>query len=145
MANTNQIVALVIGLTVAAVFFVPVVDSITENTGEITVENEEFIDVTSGETYDPDGYSVVADSETVEFDDGTGWAEATEGTDYEIDNDVGELTILEGGTIADGDDVRASYTYDATDGTTTVVAGIIPTLVALLLLVPMANYIQRRV
>lgn len=145
MANSSQIVALVIGLTVAAVFFVPIVDSINDNTGEIDIEDEEILDVTTGETYDLDGFSIVDGSETVEFDDGTGWVEATEGTDYEIDNDAGELTILEDGEIADGDDVRSSYTYEATDGTTTVVAGIIPVLVALLLLIPMANYVQRRV
>lgn len=145
MADSSQIVALVIGLTVAAVFFVPIVDSINDNTGEIDVEDEEILDVTAGETYDLDGYSIVDGSETVEYDDGEGYVEAEEGTDYELDNDSGELTIVDGGAITDGSDVRTSYTWEATDGTTTVVAGIIPVLVALLLLIPMANYVQRRV
>lgn len=145
MASTSQIVALVIGLTVASVFFVPIVDSINDNTGELDVDNETIENVTAGDSYELDGYSIVDGSETVEYDDGSGYVDASEGTDYEIDNDSGELTILESGNISDDDDVRASYSWEATDSTTTVVAGIIPILVALLLLVPMANYVQRRV
>ena len=145
MASSSQIVALVIGITVAAVFFVPIVDSISDNTGEVDIEDEEISDVTAGEWYDLDGYSIVEGSENVEYDDGSGYESATEGTDYEINYDSGELEILESGAISDGDDVRTSYTFEATDGTTTAIAGVIPILVALLLLIPMANYVQREI
>lgn len=139
-----QIAALVIGLTVAAVFFVPITDSINSNTGEIEVDDESF-EATIDEAEDLSGYSIVDGSVTVEYDDGTEYVDASEGTDYEIENGPGDLTVLEGGSISEGDDVRVSYTYEATDGTTTVVAGIIPLLVALLLLVPMARRLQEAV
>lgn len=139
-----QIAALVIGLTVAAVFFVPLVDTINENTGEIEVNNESF-NATLGEAQDLSGFNIVDGTETVEYDPGTGYEAATEGTDYSIDNDAGTVTPLSSGAISEGDDVRVSYTYASTDGTTTVVAGVIPVLVALLLLVPMARKVQEAV
>lgn len=52
----------------------------------------------------------------------------TEGTDYKVDLNMARLTILEGGTIVDGDDLTVDYTVAAHNRTrvisgTTAVAG----------------------
>lgn len=144
--NGRGLTALVIAITIGAVFFVPVADVVQSNTGEVDVLNETLTESAEYDVaYELTGHDIEVDSETIEYDDGTGWATATEGTDYTIDYDNETVTILSGGEISEGDEVRASYTYQATDGTTSTVAGLIPVLLALLLLVPLANKVQEGV
>ncbi|UXF50880.1 MAG: hypothetical protein HQRvContig02_17 [Haloquadratum phage sp.] len=140
------ITGLLLAVTIGAVFFVPVVDAIDSSTGEVQIENETVTnDVNYTETYELSNDDVLADSETLEYDDAGTWTTLTAGTDYTIDDANGTVQFESGGVLTEGDSVRASYTYQATEGTVTTVAGLLPLFLALLLLVPMANEVQRRV
>ena len=139
---------LLLAVTIGAVFFVPVVDVIDSTTGDVEIEDETVTnDASFEEVYDLRGYEIEPDSETVEvWDDGDeSWTTLTAGTDYEIDNEQGEIEFIDGGEVTEGDEVRASYTYQATDGIVTSIAGLLPVFLALLLLVPMANKVSNEV
>jgi len=139
---------LLLAVTIGAVFFVPVVDVIDSTTGEVEIEDETVTnDASFEEVYDLRGYEIVPDSETVEvWDEGTeSWTTLTAGTDYTIDNEQGEIEFIDDGEVTEGDEVRASYTYQATDGIVTSIAGLLPVFLALLLLVPMANKVSNEV
>ena len=140
------ITGLLLAVTIGAVFFVPVVDVIDNTTGEVEINNETVTDNASyTETYELRGDDVVTDSDTLEYYDGTSYVELTAGTDYELDEANGTVDILSGGVVSEGDEVRASYSYQATEGIVTSVAGLLPIFLALLLLVPMANKVQQEV
>lgn len=138
MVSPSRITTLVVALVIGAALLSPVVGVVTDNVGEVTVDEEEFTDVDVGEWYDLDGTNLVEDSETVEYDSGEGWTEASSGTDYEMNYDNGSVQFLEGGDISAGDDVRVSYDYEATDGMTTSIIELIPLFIALFLLVALA-------
>lgn len=144
MADVETYVPLVIAITIGAVFFVPVVDVIDQNSGEVVVTNETLTtNSTGGESLELQGYDLVSNNETIEYDSGSGFTTASEGTDYSIDETNGTVTILSGGNIADGSEVRADYSYSATDGTTGTITDLLPLFMALLLLVPLANAVRR--
>ena len=139
---------LLLAVTIGAVFFVPVVDILDNTTGEVEVENDVLTnDASFDEVYDLQGFDVTPDSEIVEvWDDGTeSWTTLTAGTDYQIDTDQGEIEFIDGGGVSEGDEVRASYEYQATDGIITSIAGLLPVFLALLLLVPLANKVSSEV
>lgn len=136
-----------IALTIGAVMLVPVVDIVDSNNGEVDVENETVTTNASyTETYDLQGFNIVNGSETVErYDSGTdSWNTLSAGTDYELNETNGSVEFLSGGNVSEGDEVRASYTYEATTGTVSTVVGLIPLFLALLLLVPLATKVQDR-
>lgn len=142
MVSSKSIVALVVALTIAATVFTPVVDSVNSNTGDVTVDNETAT-ATLDEYSDLKGFNIDETSETVEYYNGSAWVTATEDTDYEMSYGNGSVKPLSGGDISDGDDMRVTYTYAATDGTTTTVVGMIPLFMALLMLGTLANKIQK--
>ena len=136
---------LVIAITIGAVFFVPVVDVINNTTGEVQIENETVTTNASfSETYELRGDNITADSETIEVvnSDGT-FTTLTAGTDYALNEEAGTIQFSDTTDVPAGDEIRASYTYQATDGIVTSIAGLLPVFLALLLLVPMANKIQQ--
>jgi len=136
---------LVIAITIGAVFFVPVVDVINNTTGEVEIENETVTTNASfSETYELRGDNITADSETIEVvnSDGT-FTTLTAGTDYALNEEAGTIQFSDTTDVSAGDEIRASYTYQATDGIVTSIAGLLPVFLALLLLVPMANKIQQ--
>lgn len=142
------ITGLLLAVTIGAVFFVPVVDVLDQSTGEVEIENEAVTnDANFNEAFDLKGFDIQPDSETVEvWDAGTdSWVTLTAGTDYEIDNEQGTIEFIEAGEVTEGDEVRASYIYQATDGMITSIAGLLPVFLALLLLVPMANKVSSEV
>ncbi|WP_148414921.1 hypothetical protein [Haloferax sp. KTX1] len=131
--NAKGIAAVLIAATIAATLFMPISNVVTGNTGTQSVVNETATaDV--GTAVDLDGYEVVADSETVYYDNGSGWTTATAGTDYSFDDNSASVTALSGGSIDDGAALRVSYDYQATSGSTTTITGLIPLFVALLIL-----------
>lgn len=69
----------------------------------------------------------------------------TSGTDYDLGTDNGSIVALSGGDISDGEQLDASYTYEASDSTTETVAGLVPLLVALLVLVALATRVTEAV
>lgn len=144
MAN-NKIVALVIAITIGAVFLAPVADIVTSNSGMQTVDDSTVTtSLDYNQTYELEGYQIVTDSETIErYNTSSGsWETLTKGTDYEIDYAAAELDVLDTSATDAGDELRASYDWEATDGTTGTIVELIPLLMALLLLAPLANRLQ---
>jgi hypothetical protein len=135
MADAKKLAALMVGVTIAAVLFSPIASTIGANTGDQTVTNETVV-VSHGEYVDLSGYQVETGSETVYYTNDTSgeWEQATRGTDYEMDYPPGQIQALSSGSIDDGEEVRVSYTYQATDGTTTTVLTMVPMFVGLLIL-----------
>jgi len=135
---------LLLAVTIGAVFFVPVVDVIDNTTGEVEIENETVTtNVSFSETYELRGDNITAGSETIEVvnSDGT-FTTLTAGTDYALNEADGTIQFSDTTDVSTGDEIRASFTYQATDGIVTSIAGLLPVFLALLLLVPMANKIQ---
>ena len=134
---------LLLAVTIGAVFFVPVVDVINDTTGEVEIENETVTTNTSfSETYELSGDNITAGSETIEVNDAGSWTTLEAGTDYALNEGEGTIQFSDSTTVSAGDEIRASFTYQATDGIVTSIAGLLPVFLALLLLVPMANKIQ---
>lgn len=141
MAWSNEkIVVVFLAATVIAVLFAPLSGVITAGTGDQTVDNESITASTS-EYVQLDGYDVADGSVTVEWYNSTSdsYETVAEGTDYEIAYDSGAIRANSSGQIGDGDDLRVSYTYAATDGTTGRVAELVPLFLALLMLVAFAR------
>lgn len=144
----NGITGLLLAVTIGAIFFVPVVDIIDGSTGEVEVDNSTVTNnVGFNETYDLRGQNISAGSETIEvYDNGSGsWTTLTSGTDYTLDEDAGEIEFSDTTDLDAGDEVRASYLYQATDGIVTSISGLLPVFLALMLLVPLANKVRSEV
>jgi hypothetical protein len=141
--NDKGIVALAIAATIALVAFGPMLGAVTSGTGSVDVTNE-TVTADVGSYVDLRGYDIDPGSETIEFynESSDQWETATEGTDYEIRYEEGSVQALEGGEFSDGEEIRASYTYQSTQGSTTVIVGLIPLLVALFVMVVIANKVQ---
>jgi hypothetical protein len=139
----NGMTGLLIAVTIGAVFFVPVVDVIDSTTGEVEIENETVTtDASFSETYELSGDNITAGSETVEVYSSGSWTTLTAGTDYALNDGAGTLQFSDTTDVSAGDEIRASFTYQATSGIVTSIADLLPVFLGLLLLVPMANKIQ---
>jgi hypothetical protein len=136
MASGKQIAALLIGVTIAATLFTPITTSISENTGNVEVQDE-TLTATVGEENDLRGYDIDDGTISVEYDNGSGYQTATEGTDYSADLDAGTITPLASGNIDDGAELRVDYDYQATSGSTTTIVGLIPLFMGLIIMVAM--------
>jgi len=144
--DNKGITTLVIALTIGAVFFIPVVDIINSNSGTQTINDSVVTDNASfTETYNLEGYDIVAGSETIEANDGTGWVTLTSGTDYVLTDGSAELELNDTANVNSGDEIRATYDYAATGGMVTSITGLLPVFLALILLVPMANRVSEGV
>lgn len=143
----QSIIAVTIAVVIAITLLSPVVASIGDNTGTQSVTNETVTQsATLGDTYDLDGYDVDPGSETVWFENGTAgsFESGTAGTDYELHEANGSVTLLSGGEIDAGDEVKVSYDYQATSDTVATVVGLVPLFVALLALVAVAGPMMQR-
>lgn len=143
MPSGKTIAGLLVAVTIAATLFIPINDAISNSSGEVVVDDE-TVTADVGNAVALDGYSIIDGSETVERYNSTSdsYETVSSGTDYEIDNNQGTITALEGGAINDGDELRVSYEYEATDGTTSTVMGLIPMMLGLLILVTLAKPIM---
>lgn len=143
MANTSKIAGVMIALTVAAVLLNPIAGVVNDNSGDQDVVNES-VTAQHDEYVDLDGYDIETDSETVYYTNNTSgnWEAATRGTDYEMNYSAGSVQALSSGDIEDGEELKVSYTYAATDGTTTTVVSMVPLFVALLILGVIASRVQ---
>jgi len=134
---------LVVAITIGAVFFVPVADVIDGSTGEVQAENETVTtNVSFSETYELSDDNITAGSETIEVYDGSSWVTLTAGTDYALNDAEGTIQFSDTTDVSAGDEIRASFAYQATSGLVTSIADLLPVFLGLLLLVPMANKIQ---
>jgi len=145
MASAKVVMATAIAATIAAVLIVPVAGSINDNTGQVSVTNESVSPVEVGNYTDLGGYNIDNSSETVWwYDSLTGeYRQLNDGTDYKIRPGPGEIKFLEGGQVSDGDDVKISYDYQATDSQSTTVINLVPLFMALLILGVFAQQIMR--
>jgi hypothetical protein len=146
MATTGRkIAALFVAVAIAATLFGPMTAAVANSTGTQSVANETV--TAAGNSYvEVTGYDVDDTSLTVERYNETSdsYETVSEGTDYEFNYSDGAIKALSGGDIGDGDELRLTYDYQATDATTTTVAGLIPLFLALLVLVTLAAGIMQR-
>jgi len=146
--DQKGITGLLLAVTIGAIFFAPVVDVLDSSTGEVEIENETVTTNASfDQTYELRGDNITADSETIEVYNATGdsWTTLTAGTDYTLNEDTGTIQFSDTTDVSAGDEIRASYLYQATSGIVTSVANLLPVFLALLLLVPLANKVQEEV
>jgi len=127
MPTAKQTVGVVVAAIILVSLFSPITTVIAENTGTQSVANE-AVTADVGNYTELGGYNV--EDGTVTVTDGSGTT-YTEGTDYEIDYNAGELKALSNGSIADGDTLDVSYDYQAADSTTSTIVNLIPLLMAL--------------
>lgn len=133
--NTSKIVTLVIAVTIAVVLIAPLSSIITGATGQQTVTDET---VTADSTYqDLRGYDIEQGSVTVTDTSGN----SVNSTYYDVRYDTGEISINGSAstTLTSGEQAEVTYDYQATDSTTTVVAGIVPVLALLFVLVKLTD------
>lgn len=115
-----------VGVFFAVIFLSPMIAVVDGQTGTQTIENVTET-AAPGDSINLEGTDITNGSVTVEYDDGTGYTTATEGTDYEINYEQGTLTVLESSANIDsGDELRISYEYTAATGTTAFIIGLIP-------------------
>jgi len=131
-------VKLMIAVAIAATLVAPFTGAISGNTG--TVSATDNVTAQVGDYQEFDGYDVDAST----FDASQGGTALTEGTDYELNETAGTVKFLSGGSVTDGSTVDLSYDYQATDGTTSTIANLLPLFVALLVLVTLAAGITSR-
>lgn len=126
--------AVVVVATIAGTLLGPLGASVADSTGQVDVQAENV--TANNEFQDLRGYDIESGSVTVEDSDGN----AVDSGDFTVRNQAGEIRIDNSTStvVSDGERVEVSYTYQATDGSTTTVAGLIPLMAALLILVTFA-------
>lgn len=131
----KQIVAVMIAVTLAVVLLAPIVTAVNDNSGTVDATNES-VTVELDEYQDLNGYNVEDGSETVQWYNSTSdsYDTLSEGSDYEVRNGPGELNVTSSSPASSGDEVLVSYSYQATSGSTTLVVGLISTLVGVLII-----------
>lgn len=138
----EKVAALLIAATIAVTLLNPVVGAVNSNTGSQDVTNES---VTADTEYqDLEGYNLDS-GETVYWYNSTSssYEEISEGSDYEIDRDSGQVKIDSSGKAAEGDDLKVTYSYQASSSTVTTVVGLAPLFMGLLVLGIIASRVQR--
>lgn len=146
MPSPNKVVTVALALAIAAVVFVPLSTIVTQAAGAQTVDNETFTAQTD-EWQDLEGWNIDESTVTVEWYNSTSdsWETLTEGTDYELRPEPGQIQTLSSGTVSDGDDVRASYEYSTTSAIEATVITLVTTLLAVLMLVVAAKPVMEGV
>jgi len=133
-------VKLMIAVAIAATLVTPFTGAIAGHTGTVSVNEKVTADV--GTYQDIDGYDVDAGTFSAELSsDGTA---LTEGTDYNLNETAGTIEFIDSTNVNDGDSVDLSYDYQATDGTTSTITGLLPLFVGLLILVTLAAGVTSR-
>lgn len=143
MVSSKTIAVLMIAATIAMTLFNPVSTAIGDNTGSVTVTNE-TVTASPGNYTDLRGYDIDSGSETVYWynSSSSSYEQVSSPDDYEMAYQNGSIQANSSGTIGEGDELKVSYDYQATDGTTTTVAGLVPLFLLLLILVTIAAKVQ---
>jgi hypothetical protein len=130
----RQIVAFIVGITIVVTVFSPFSVIVNDNSGTTTV-SDETLTADVGNFSDLRGYNIDSGSLSVErYNTTSDSYESVAGSDYELEADAGRLKPLASGAIEDGDELRVDYDYRVTDGTTTTIVEILPTIVVLTIL-----------
>lgn len=141
MVKPKVVAGAVIAVVVGMVFFPAVVNAVDTSTGTQTVENE-TVTAQSGEYVDLSGYQVEDGTVTVYGynDTSASYETATSPDDYEVKFEPGELKANSSSTlIDDGENVKVTYDYKASNDTTTLIAGFIPVMIGVLLFFSLAR------
>lgn len=125
-----------LAVAIAATLLSPVISIVGDNSGTVDVNNE-TLTASPGEYQELRGYNI-EDGETVYYDSGAGYTVGNAGTDYVVNQSGGSILFNESGNVADGDPVKVTYSYQATDGATTSILTLVPLLFALLIVGTMA-------
>jgi hypothetical protein len=144
MATGKQLATVMIAATIAITLFNPISAAVTGSAGEQSVTNE-TVTANPGNYTALDGYSIVEGSEVVYgFNDSSGsYEQASSPEDYEMAYENGSIKVnSSSGLIEDGEDVKVSYHYQSTSGTTTTVVTLVPLFVGLLILGTLAFKVQ---
>jgi len=145
MASGRQIAAVFIAVTIAITLFNPISAAVSGTAGEQSVTNE-TVAANPGNYTELDGYRIVDGSEVVYgFNDTSGnYEQATSPDDYEMGYENGSIKVNSSSSlIQDGEEVKVSYDYQSTDGTTTTVLNLVPLLTALLVLGTLGFKVQK--
>lgn len=140
--EARLVLALAVFVAVGVIFLGPVADTVSSSTGTQTVTNE-TVTAAFNQTIDLQGYDVNAGSETVYAPNGSGvYVVAAESGNYTFYDAAGAIEFNSSSTlIQEGEEVRVSYTYVASDATTTLVVGFIPLGVGLLIFVVVSRHV----
>lgn len=140
-----MVVLFVIAAVIGVIFLGPVSQAANENTGTQNVTNE-TVAADYGNVVDLGGYNIDENSETVYgYNDTSGSYEvATSGTDYNMSYQSGGIEVLSSSSlIEDGEDIKVSYTWQASNSFTTTVVGFIPVMLGVLIFAKLANGVTR--
>lgn len=131
---------LAIFAAVGVILLSPVITVVDGNTGTQSVENE-TVAVDFNKSVDLKGYQIDPGSETVYgYNETSGSYEQAASSDYTLHEDSGEIEFNSSSTLFDeGEEAKVSYTYEASDATTSLVVGFIPVGVALYIFVNVAR------
>lgn len=134
MVNARKLMAVVVVATIAGTLLGPLGASVADSTGQVDVQAENV--TANNEFQELRGYDIQSGSVTVNDSQGN----AVDSGNFTVRNEAGEIRIDNSTStvVDDGERVEVSYTYQATDGSTTTVAGLIPLMAALLILVTFA-------
>lgn len=143
--KAGMVVLFVIAAIVGVIFLGPVSQAATENTGAQNVTNE-TVTANTGTVVDLGGYDIDENSETVYgYNDTSGSYEvATPGTDYNMSYSSGGIEVLASSSlIEDGEEIKVSYDWQASNSFTTTVVGFIPVMLATLIFAKLANGVTK--
>lgn len=144
-SGMKTIVGVALAVAIAAILLGPVVTTVNGQTGTQTTTNETAT-ADTGNFVDLDGYNLVDGTVTVYGYNETSdsYETATEGSDYELDLSSGEIKALSGSSlIDDGEEIKVTYDYEATDGMTSTIIGYGPVFLGLLLLTTVGMKVQQ--
>ncbi|WP_423745103.1 hypothetical protein V5735_03495 (plasmid) [Haladaptatus sp. SPP-AMP-3] len=125
--SAKVVITLSVFAAVGLILLSPVNSTVTNNTGSQAVVNETHA-VGFNESIDLRGYNIDPASETVfGYNDTSGSYEVAPASDYTLTDGSGTLDLKSSSTLFDeGEDVKVSYDYQASDDLTTLVVGYIP-------------------
>lgn len=140
MASMNSYMTVMIAVAIAATLIAPFATATSDNTGTQSVVNES-VTADTGSYVDLGGYDINQGSETIYWYNSTSGSNETlsSPSDYEIRYDTGDLKANASGPVSDGDQLYANYTYQATGGTTTALAKLLPVFFVLVILVSLVS------
>ena len=145
MASGTAKVVLMLSVfaVVGVIMLNPVTTTVNGNTGQQSVTNETHA-VDFDEALELRGYDIDPASETVYgYNQTSGSYEVAPDSDYTLADNSGELTLESSSSLFDeGEDVKVSYDYQASDDLTTLVVGFIPLGVGLMIFVGIASRVE---
>lgn len=138
------VLSLAIFATVGVILLGPVTGVVAENTGTTSITNE-TVNADYNQSVDLQGYNVNSGTITVYgFNDtSSSYEVASSPGDYSLNEGEGSLSFNSSSTlIEDGEQVKVTYDYQASDDLTTLVIGFVPLAIGLLIFVGVARQVE---